>query len=127
MGARAVPAGGLANRSRAASGISLPALRTGPRGARWTGTGSRAGNARTNCVRFCPRKGDVTDRRSATSQETGLKLHLEMEYSLGQSCGGTPIDVRLLLEARPCQQHGTRINASVGVPLPFLYGLAKRA
>ena len=33
------PAGGVASRSRAASGISLPALRTGPRGARWTGTG----------------------------------------------------------------------------------------
>jgi hypothetical protein len=45
-----------------------------------------------------------------------------MEYSLGQSRGGTPIDVRILLDARPCQQHGTRINASVGVPLPYLFG-----
>ena len=39
LGASAVPAGGVAIRSRAASGISLPALRTGARGARWTGTG----------------------------------------------------------------------------------------
>ena len=38
-GARAVPAGGVTIRTRAVSGISLPALRTGPRGARWTGTG----------------------------------------------------------------------------------------
>jgi hypothetical protein len=38
-GASAVPAGGLALRSRAASGISVLALQTRLRGARWTGTG----------------------------------------------------------------------------------------
>ena len=38
-GARAVPAGGFADRTRAALGISLLALQTRPRGARWAGTG----------------------------------------------------------------------------------------
>src|SRR5208283_4112678 len=43
-----------------------------------------------------------------------------MRSPLGQNRGGTPIDVRILLDARPCQQHGRLDNASVGVPLPFL-------
>ena len=38
-GAGAVPAGGFATRSRAAPGISLPALRLGREVLRWTGTG----------------------------------------------------------------------------------------
>jgi hypothetical protein len=38
-GARAVPAGGVTTRTRAVSGISLLALQTRPRGARWAGTG----------------------------------------------------------------------------------------
>jgi hypothetical protein len=40
---------------------------------------------------------------------------------LGQNRGGTPIDVRIPKDARPCQQHGTRTNASVGVPLPLSF------
>jgi hypothetical protein len=43
-----------------------------------------------------------------------------MTSPLGQNRGGTPIGVRLLLEARPCQQHGRLDQASVGVPYPFL-------
>jgi hypothetical protein len=38
-GASAVPAGGVTTRTRAVSGISLLALQTRPRGARWAGTG----------------------------------------------------------------------------------------
>src|ERR1700733_8130844 len=44
-----------------------------------------------------------------------------MTSPLGQNRGGTPIGVRLLLEARPCQQHGRLERASVGVPLPFSF------
>jgi hypothetical protein len=53
-----------------------------------------------------------------------------MNSPLGQNRGGTPIDVRIPKDARPCQQHGTTTNASVGVPLPFfliVLGLAKWA
>src|ERR1700733_2985219 len=44
-----------------------------------------------------------------------------MTSPLGQNRGGTPIGVRLLLEARPCKQHGRLKRASVGVPYPFAF------
>ena len=79
-GASAVPAGGLANRTRAVSGIMQAGITTGRWGAA-TGLGqARAGNARTNCVRCCPRKGDRY--RSAFSprpRKPGLKSQLGME------------------------------------------------
>jgi hypothetical protein len=69
MGARAVPAGGLANRSRAASGISQPALRPECEVLRWTGTGQgRVTPAQTASV-LPPEGGSLQKRRSATSQE----------------------------------------------------------
>ena len=44
-----------------------------------------------------------------------------LRHSPGQSRGGTPIGVRLLLKARPCQQaRQVGLHASVGVPLPFV-------
>ena len=58
-GARAVPAGGVTTRSRAASGISHPAL--GPGARCIAGLGQvKAGNARTNCVGSAPGMGIVT-------------------------------------------------------------------
>jgi hypothetical protein len=81
----------------------------------------RAGNTRNNCVRFCPRNGDR--HRPALRHVPGSMAWswaFGMRSPLGQSRGGTPIDVRILLGARPCQQHGRLDNASVGVPLPFL-------
>ena len=69
MGARAVPAGGIANRSRAASGIRPSG--TTDRGARcslgWDRFG--AGNARTNCARSSPWRGTKGSNAPATSQE----------------------------------------------------------
>jgi hypothetical protein len=119
-GARAVPAGGIASRSRAAPGINLPALPTGARGARWTEGQVKAGNARKNCVGSAPGMGIVTGsalihvpRNMAWSRALGRRS------LLGQSRGGTPIGVRALLSARPCQQHGRLDQASVGVPFPF--------
>ena len=49
-GAGAVPAGGFALRSRAASGIRPAGTMTGLRGARWTGTGSRRATPVEACV-----------------------------------------------------------------------------
>ena len=56
----------------------------------------------------------------ATSQETWPEVARSGRKPASQSRGGTPIGVRLLLEARPCQQHGRLDTASVGVPYPFL-------
>ena len=57
-GARAVPAGGVMTRTQAALGIMRDATTSAPWGAS-TGLGQvGAGNARSNCVRFCLRKGD---------------------------------------------------------------------
>jgi hypothetical protein len=66
---RAVPAGGVAIRSRAASGISVLALQTRLRGARWTGIGrGRVTPAQTASVPP-PEEGRLRQRRSAASQE----------------------------------------------------------
>jgi hypothetical protein len=71
-----VPAGGVANRSRAASGISVLALQTRLRGARWTGTGrGRVTPAQT--ALGLPRRGD--DYRSSAPprpRKHGLELGL---------------------------------------------------
>ena len=57
-GARAVPAGGVMTRTRAALGIMRDATTSAPWGAS-TGLGQvGAGNARSNCVRICLRKED---------------------------------------------------------------------
>jgi len=83
---------------------------------------SRAGNTRTNCVRCCPRKGDRY--RSALRHVPGSMAWswaLGRRSPLGQNRGGTPIDVRIPMDARPRQQRGTRSTASVGVPLPFSF------
>ncbi len=59
MGARAVPAGGVVNRSRAAPGINLPALPTGREVLAGLGQ-VKAGNARKNRVGSAPGMGIVT-------------------------------------------------------------------
>jgi hypothetical protein len=43
------------------------------------------------------------------------------ESPFGESRGGTPTGVRIPLDARPCQRHGTMMIASVGVPLPYFW------
>jgi hypothetical protein len=84
-GARTVPAGGVTTRSRAVSGISLLALQTRARGARWTGTGE-GGERPQKLRRFCPRNGDVTGSAlTPRPRKHGLKSHLGMEHSLGQN------------------------------------------
>ena len=57
----------------------------------------------------------------ATSQETWPEVARSGRKPASQSRGGTPIGVHLLLEARPCEQHGRLDRASVGVPYPFAF------
>jgi hypothetical protein len=120
-GASAVPAGGLANRARAASGISQPALRPECEVLRWTGTGQgRVTPAQTASV--LPRQGD--DYRIGAPprpRKHGLELSLRDDDSLwreprwnadrcahAEGCAAVPA----------ARQVGL---ASVGVPLPFFF------
>ena len=54
VGARAVPAGGAIHSVPGRLGHQPAGITTGARGARWTGTGSGRGNARSNCARSAP-------------------------------------------------------------------------
>ncbi len=78
-------------RTRAASGIMQAGITTGRWGAA-TGLGQVwAGNARNNCVRCCPRKGER--HRSAFSprpRKPGLKPRAAGESPPRQNRGGTP-------------------------------------
>jgi hypothetical protein len=123
-------------RTRAASGIMQAGITTGRWGAA-TGLGQVwAGNARNNCVRCCPRKGER--HRSAflprprkpglKSRAAGESPHVRTAVERRQAscplhilppCGGGHGGGQ-----RPCQLHGRLEQASVGVPLPFLFGAA---
>ena len=82
----------------------------------------KAGNARKNCVGSAPARGCDRIGANSKSQEAWPEVDTwAMRYSPGQNRGGTPIGVRLLLKARPCQQHGRLATASVGVPFPFFF------
>ncbi len=136
-----MPAGGVVNRSRAAPGISLPALRDWGARCSLDWDRSKAGNARKNCVGSAPGMGIVTGSAPIPSpRKHGLEQGPWEEISPGPepwwnadrraapslsspACGGGYGGGQ-----RPCQQHGTRTNASVGVPLPFLMlGEARRS
>jgi hypothetical protein len=67
----------------------------------------RAGNARRNCVRCCPPEGGPFQIGALiASQEAWPEVARYGRKPVRQNRGGTPIDVRILLDARPCQQHG---------------------
>ena len=80
-GAGAVPARGLANRSRAALGPRSSGTMTGPRGARCTGAG------------------EGPPGRTRRFQET--RPGAELEGNLGENRGGAPKGERVPLDARP--------------------------
>src|SRR5215467_2209508 len=81
--------------------------RTGARGARWTQGQAGAGNTRL--------------AKAATSQETWPEAEPRTTTRpLGENRGGTPIDVRLSVEARPGPMAPANTTiASVGVLLPI--------
>jgi hypothetical protein len=120
LGARAVPARGFADRSRAAPGIIFRHYR--PECEVLAGLGQvTAGNTRKNCVRVCPRNGD---RRSAALTPS-LRKH-GLEQSLGEEISLWP-EPRWDADRRAPPAGGAAVpsstagwlHASVGVPFPF--------
>ena len=125
-----MPAGGLAIRSRAASGISLPALRPGREVLSGLGQAG-AGNTRVTAQGLRPPVGaSVSDRAlRPRPRKPGLKLSLGDESPSGKSRGGTPTDVLPVpsplaggwgQRPGPLARQNMRI-ASVGVPHPFFF------
>src|SRR5215468_4073958 len=97
-GARAVPARGLATRSRAALGISPSALGPGREVRRWTQGQAGTGNTRLT--------------KAATSQEAWPEAEPRTTTRpLGENRGGTPIDVRLPYRGRGRARKARQITA----------------
>src|SRR5262249_41240178 len=97
-GAGAVPARGLATRSRAALGISPSALGPGREVRRWTQGQAGAGNTRLT--------------KAATSQEAWPEAEPRTTTRpLGENRGGTPIDVRLPYRGRGRARKARQITA----------------
>jgi hypothetical protein len=111
-GASAVPARGLATRSRAASGLPPdPALRPVCEKHRWTVAGRFAGNARLK----------------APAREARNWSRVVAFGRLSQNRGGAPIDVRLAIQARPWPTLRQNTVASVGVSLPIFSFVRSRS
>jgi hypothetical protein len=92
-GASAVPAGGLATRSRAALGINPSALRPG--------CAVRAG-LRDRQGWVTPAQRDTQNVFRHVPGSLAWSCAEDDESPFGESRGGTPTVVRLTLEARPC-------------------------
>jgi hypothetical protein len=120
-----VPARGLANRTRAASGIMQTGTTTGPGGA-FPGLGlAGAGNARLGTRGlFLPVEEAVQDRTSRlVPRKPGLKLRPRAERPNGKSRGGTPTGERVPLDARPCalaRHHEILRLSAFRLPLLFV-------